>query len=163
MWIEASFVGWSERGERTRSKIALQGMAPGKKLEKWKKNYGNRAAKGLKGRMKRDRAELKERANARAHFASVLPAVESAAVGERYMGKVVGKMVPNSGGNHQRAYKAWGRQKLESAKLEEQVQREDNYIRRRKWPSLPLLTSAGLRRRRLRRSHRPARCPCLGR
>jgi hypothetical protein len=27
--------------------------------------------------------------NARAHFASVLPAVESAAVGERYMGKVV--------------------------------------------------------------------------
>jgi hypothetical protein len=36
-------------------------------------------------------------------------------------------MVPDGGGNHQRAYKAWGRQKLKSAKLEEQwhVQRED--------------------------------------
>jgi hypothetical protein len=163
MWIEASFVGWSERSERTRSTVALQGMASGEKLEKWKKEYDQRAAKGLKERMKRDRAELKERANARAHFASVLPAVEDAAVGERYMGKVVGEMVPNGGGNHQRAYKAWGRQKLESVKLEEYCSAR---TRRQKWPSLPLLMSARLRRLQCAYGDRtapPARCPCLSR
>jgi hypothetical protein len=44
---------------------------------------------------------------------------------ESYMGKVVGEMVPNGGGNHQRTYMAWSRQQVQSAKLEEHVQHED--------------------------------------
>jgi hypothetical protein len=69
-----------------------------------------------------------------ARFDGLEPAVESAAVGERYMDKVVSEMVPDGGGNHQRAYKAWGRQKLESAKLEEHghlTGRRDHQRRRR--------------------------------
>jgi hypothetical protein len=67
----ASWGGANAASALALGSIALHGMAPGEKLEKWTKRYGNCAAKGLAERMERDRAELRERASARAHFASI--------------------------------------------------------------------------------------------